>query len=135
VPISQWAYLTDPIPGDTLRPGRDVEASGVSELVALPDGALLVLERAYGAVGTRSRLYEVDFSGATDTTALPGLAGAPVAPVRKTLLWERVFPDANFEGAALGPGLDSGARSLVLISDNGHALRQVLYALVLRRRG
>jgi hypothetical protein len=133
-PVSQWAYLTDPIPGDTMRRGRDIEASGVSEMVALPDGGLLVLERAYGAAGTRSRLYEVDFSSGTDTAPLPSLTGSRITPVRKRLLWERTFPDANFEGAALGPTLEDGGRSLVLVSDNGHALRQALYALVLRER-
>lgn len=134
-PSGQWAYLTEPVPGDIFSPGRDVEASGVSELIALPGGGLLVLERAYGAVGTRSRLYEVDFSGATDTTALPTLAGAAFTPARKRLLWERTFQNVNYEGAALGAALESGGRSLILISDDGHHLRQALYALVLKPAG
>lgn len=128
----QWAYVTDPLFGDILREGRDVESSGVSDLVALPGGGLLVLERAYGAGGLRNRLYEVDVAGATDIAALPSLLGATYQPARKRLLWERQFADVNYEGAALGPALADGGHSLILISDDGHRQRQALYALVLR---
>ena len=126
-PNGQWAYVTDPTPDDVAPP-----SSGVSDLVALPHGGLLVLERAFGLAGLRIRLYEVDFAAATDIAALPSLAGASYTPVGKTLRWERTFPDTNFEGAALGPALDSGAHSLLLISDDGHHLRQALYALTIR---
>lgn len=131
-PTGQWAYITDPMFGDLLVRGRDIESSGVSDLVALPGGGVLALERAYGAGGTRIRLYEVDFTGATDVAAVPSLAGATYTPVRKTSLWQRVFPNINYEGAALGPTLAGGAHSLVLISDDGHHLRQTLYALTVR---
>jgi phytase-like protein len=126
-PNGQWAYVTDPTPDDVAP-----RSSGVSDLVALPHGGLIVLERAYGLAGLRIRLYEVDFSGATDVAVLPSLARARYTPVRKMLLWERTFADANFEGAALGPGLDGGAHSVVLIADDGHHLRQALYALTIR---
>ena len=128
-PAGQWAYVTDPTSGDL---SWTVAGSGVVDLVALPGGGLLALERAFGAGGLRSRLYEVDRHGASDTSALSILARASYTPVRKALLWERVFPDINYEGAALGPVLDDGSRSLVLISDDGHSLRQTLYALTLR---
>lgn len=129
----QWAYITDPLFGETLVRGRNAESSGVSELVALPGNGLLALERAYGVGGLRIRLYEVDVDGATDTSALASLAGATYSPVRKTLLWQHMFPNINYEGAALGPPLDDGSHSLVLISDDGHKLRQTLYALTVRR--
>lgn len=131
-PTGQWAYVTDPLFGDMLLRGRDIESSGVSDLVALPNGGLLVLERAYGAGGLRIRLYEVDFTGATDVSSVPSLAGAAYEPVRKTLLWQHMFPNINYEGAALGPPLADGGYSLVLISDDGHHLRQALYALAVR---
>lgn len=129
----QWAYVTDPLPGDISAPGRDIEVSGVAALVALPDGELLVLERALGAGALlRHRLYQVDFSGATDTTSLAALDSASFTPVAKTLLWSRVVPFANLEGAALGPQLSNGAFSLVLVADDGSGLVQVLYALTVR---
>jgi hypothetical protein len=131
-PTGEWAYGTDPLFGDMLLRGYDLERSGVSDLVALSNGGLLVLERAYGVGGLRIRLYEVDFRGATDVTTVPSLAGADYTPVHKTLLWQHMFPDINYEGAALGPALDGGAHSLVLISDDGHHLRQTLYALSIR---
>lgn len=131
-PTGQWAYVTDPLFGDMLREGRDVESSGVSDVVALPGGGLLVLERAFGAGGLRNRLYEVDFAGATDVAALPSLVGATYQPVHKRLLWEHQCADINYEGAALGPRLADGGYSLILISDDGHRQRQALYALVLR---
>ena len=132
-PTGQWAYVTDPTFGEFEGKRRDLEGSGVSDLVALPDGGLIVLERAYGLSGLRIRLYEVDFSGATDVTAAPSLASATYSPVGKRLLWEGRFPDVNYEGAALGPALYDGAHSLVLIADDGHHMRQALYALTLRR--
>jgi len=104
----------------------------VSDLVALPGGALIVLERAFGVIGFRIRLYEVDFSGATDVSTMESLKDAHYAPVGKRLLWERVFPDYDFEGTALGPLLADGSHSLILISDNGHGFRQGLYALRLK---
>ena len=43
-----------------------------------------------------------------------------------------MFPDINYEGAALGPRLADGGYSLLLLSDDGHNQRQALYALVLK---
>jgi hypothetical protein len=134
-PVGQWAYRTDPIPGDIGRKGRDREVSGVSELVALPGGGLLALERALGgATFLRIRLYLLDFASATDVSAIPKLDGAYVRPVGKRLLWERNGPH-NFEAAALGERLDNGDRSLLLLADDSNGvLPQTLEALRLSRR-
>ena len=129
-PSGQWALRTDPIEANYGNPGRDVETSGVSDLVALPGDGLLVLERSAGGTGLRSRLYLADFTGASDTSALAALAGAAFEPVGKSLRWSRNFLFQNFEGAALGPELPGGGRSLVLVSDDGGGLQQSLYALV-----
>lgn len=130
-PNGQWAYQTDPINGDLGSPGRDTEQSGVSDLVALPNGGLLVLERALGASFLRHRIYEVDFDGATDTSALSALDGAPFTPVTKHLLWTQSSVLTNYEGIALGPQLANGVRSLILVSDDGGGLPQQLQALLL----
>jgi hypothetical protein len=45
------------------------------------------------------------------------------------LLWEGNFANLNFEGITLGPPLDNGDYSLILVSDNGGGLGQSLYAL------
>lgn len=129
-PVGQWAYVTDALTGDILAPGRDVEASGVSDLVALPGGQLLVLERAFGPGLFRHRLYEVDFSGATEVSGLPSLDGVAHTAVAKHLLWEH-SGGSNFEGISLGPSLPNEGQSLLLVSDNGNGFSQQLYALAL----
>ncbi|HYO47357.1 MAG TPA: esterase-like activity of phytase family protein [Gemmatimonadota bacterium] len=144
-PVRQLAYVTDPVGHAISNPPAAVgeDRSGVSALVALADGRLLVLERALagdpsGMGGFRIRIYLADPSRATDVSESPfrsGLAGrTDWTPAAKTLLWERRFglPVSNFEGMALGPRLSRGGRSLLLIADNGGGTWQSIYALELR---
>lgn len=130
-PAGQWAYRTDAVAGS---PILDDRGTGLADLAALPDGRLLALERSFGTEGLRIRLYEVELDGATEVSQRPSLVGADLVPARKRLLWERTSLRDNFEGLAIGPPLAGGARSLVLIADDGHALAQALYALTLRAR-
>ncbi len=128
-PAGQWAYQTDSFGFDS---GLPAARSGVADLLALPDGNLLVLERALG-FGYRNRIYLVDFSGATDVSGIGDLDGAAFTPVVKTLLWEKnmgSFSTRNFEGIALGPALGGGGYSVLLVADNGGGTQQHLYALV-----
>ncbi|MCK5438471.1 MAG: esterase-like activity of phytase family protein [Gemmatimonadetes bacterium] len=143
-PLAQYAYVTAPLSGTT--PPRIIEwgISGVVELLVLTPGTLLALERAVvggpaGEPTVRVRLYEVDFSGATDISRSPwasGLidAGQPYSPVQKRLLIEltgETGPESNFnfEGLALGPRLENGDHSLILVADNRTGTNQTLYAL------
>jgi hypothetical protein len=131
-PTGQFAYR---VSGDLVPTAIGNVNAGVSDLLALPGGQLLVLERAAGLVTLapdlviRDRIFLVNFSGASDITGVPSLVGAPIAELGKTLLWEGVFPDDNFEGLTLGPTLANGDRSLLLVSDDGSGLHQSLYAL------
>jgi hypothetical protein len=130
-PVSQWAYRAT---GDTVAGTLGNTNAGVSDLVALPGGQLLVLERSAGLVSypdidLRNRIYLVDFSGATDITGIAALTAGGFTAVSKTLLWEGLFPDDNFEGIALGPTLANGDRSLLLVSDDGAGLNTSVYAL------
>jgi len=133
----QWAYQTDSFGFDSSL--TTAERSGVSDLLALPDGSLLVLERTLGVdfiPSYRNRIYRVDFTGATDVSSIPDLDGAVYTPVSKTLLWERNMGSVstrNFEGLALGPALPAiGATSssVLLVADNGGGTQQHLYALI-----
>ena len=130
-PLSQWAYR---VSGDIVADTVANTNAGVSDLVALPGGQLLVLERSAGLVSypdidLRSRIFLVDFSGASDVTGIAALTAGGFTEVAKTLLWEGLFPDDNFEGIALGPMLANGDRSLLLVSDDGAGLNTSLYAL------
>lgn len=126
LPDGQWAYLTDPFPG---APFANAERSGVSDLLALPNGELLVLERSFSSAGFRPRIYQVDFALATDISAVANLDSAVFTSVAKTLLWERATSLENYEGLTLGIELDAGDHSLLLVSDDGGVAAQVLYAL------
>ncbi len=135
-PAGQWAYQVDPATEDVALPPAS-SFSGLSDLVALPDGRLLALEREFGGPGPgiRNRIYSLDFDGATDTSALAGLQGESFVPVDKTLLWEEDFDlldISNFEGMVLGPALSNGDYSLLLVSDDGgNRFGENLYALTL----
>jgi hypothetical protein len=118
-PAGQWAYLTDPLSATSQF--TTATRNGLVDLVALSDGGLLALERNFGgAIPTfRSRIYAVDFTAASDVSDLASLAGGGFTAAGKTLLWEGSFASSNFEGLTLGPLLDDGGRSLILISDDG----------------
>lgn len=144
-PVRQVAYVTDPEGRPITTPPQAVgeDRSGVSALIALDDGRLLVLERALvgapsGMGSFRIRIYLADPADATDVSAAPwdrGLDGrTDWTPAAKTLLWEGRFglPVSNFEGMALGPRLADGSRSLLLVADNGGGTWQSIYALVIR---
>jgi hypothetical protein len=125
-PTGQWAYRTDPYPGAPLF-GR--ANSGVTDLLALPGGELLVLERSFSGSGFRSRIYQVDFAGSSPTGGVASLAAAAHSPVGKRLLWDSGTFAANYEGLSLGPALDAGDRSLLLVADDGGAGAPGLYPL------
>lgn len=127
-PDAQWVYETDSIPGGPLL---GLETSGVVELLALPSGELLVLERSLSSLLFTLRIYQVEFAGATDTGSLATLVGASYTPVGKTLLWSSEGGTWNFEGMALGSPLDDGSTSLLLIADDNGSPNQALYPLQL----
>jgi hypothetical protein len=136
-PAGQWVYQTDSFGFDSSL--TTAERSGVADLLALPDGNLLVLERALGfgfVPGFRNRIYLVDRSAATDVSGIADLDEATFTPVTKTLLWEKNFGSVstrNFEGITLGPALPlfgSTSHSVLLVADNGGGSQQHLHALI-----
>ncbi len=132
-PAGQYAYRLD---GNTDSQWSSLSISCVSDLLALPNGELVALERATGsgrpggfASDMRVRLYGVGFSSATD---LQG--GSLVNPVyaTKTLLWQQYFDASDnnqFEGITLGPKLANGDSSILMIADNSAGTTHTLYAL------
>lgn len=135
--LGQYAYRVDPV---QVASPVGVGDNGISEILALDDHRLLVLERsaAKGADGRYSyhiRLYVADLAKAQDVSKIASLADTPVRPVEKRLLLN--FDSLgiridNLEAMARGPRLKDGARTLVLASDDNYDANQVNQILVLR---
>lgn len=118
---SQFAYEVDPVHGPS--PDR----SGLVELVALPDGNLLALERSAAVTVPlfENRIYQIDFTAATDISDPAfdgGLTGANYTAVGKTLLWSGAVDGgfgANMEALALRSSSVAGSWSLLGVVDDG----------------
>jgi len=121
-PAQQYAYVVDPIHSGIGSPER----SGISDLVELPDGTLLALERSaiVGLPVFQTRIYQINFAGATDISQgvlANALIGQAYTPVTKTLLFSSTAIGENFEGLCLGPQLPSGNYSLLGVVDSGNS--------------
>ncbi len=125
-PIAQFAYRTD----TSLVRAQD-SGTGLVDLAVLPDGTVLALERVVG-LGLVAKIFSIDFEGATDTSKLTSLESAEFTPVKKKLLYERHTGGKNFEGIALGPDLEDGWRSVILIEDSGGGSEHTLIPLRLK---
>jgi 3-phytase/alkaline phosphatase D len=138
-PGKEYFYLTDP--------GRTAGDLGVVEVLALSKERLLVMERGFVAGrGNTVRVYLVDLDDARDVSNIASLSAAGLRPVQKKLLFDLNFcpPSGatkfgdqsnplldNFEGMTLGPRLNDGRRSLVIISDDNNNPAQVTRIIVL----
>ncbi len=102
--------------------------NGISEILAVDNNTLLVLERFVVQTSLNLKLYQVSLAEATDISGYDSIGSEPgsIIPLQKTLvadLFSREFTSAgfrrdNFEGMTFGPTLANGNRSLILISDN-----------------
>ncbi len=121
----QYAYEVDPIHGGFST--NSSTRSGLAELLAMPDGTLLALERSAAITipPFESRIYEIDFEGATDVSLSPydtGLLNETFTFVSKTLLWSGQAGGGlgqNLEGLALGPQRANGSWTVLGVVDNG----------------
>jgi hypothetical protein len=111
----------------------DTHGNGVSEILAIDDHRLLVIERdgGEGAKAEEKRIVRIDTRGATDVSAvaaLPSRSLPPeIVPVTKKefidLLEPRFrlagseFPE-KVEGLAFGPDQADGSRTLLVATDN-----------------
>lgn len=126
-PAEQYAYRTEA--GRSSGIGSQY-ACGVSDLCALPDGRLVVMEREvnvksdYIGSDVVVRLFLVNPAKSqpiTSRTALAALDGSRFLP--KQLLAEFTtklakFNFANYEGICLGPKLHDGRQTLLLVNDS-----------------
>lgn len=122
-PVAEFIYVTDPV-NDEPIPSGSFATNGLVELLAIDNsGTLLALERSFSVgVGNAIKLYEVLTQGATDVSGFQSVNGFDIDTVAsKRLLLD--FADLgltldNIEGMALGPLLDDGRPSLIVVSDN-----------------
>jgi hypothetical protein len=132
LPGPQYVYEVEPVE----RTSTGFSTRGLVDLLALPEGDLLALEREYvEGSGMEVQLFRVSLAGATDVSGFAALAGESYTPVRKTLLFDFAttgfFPD-NFEGMAFGPVLPDGSRTVLLVSDNNFSPLQATQIVALR---
>ena len=149
-PPREFAYRTDPMPrpDDYENPAGD---GGVSEVLALGETGLLVLERIFvrerALVSPRAantiRIYRTALDPAAEVTGRASLAdGPPPAVLAKTLVLDLAEVAAelsepldrleNFEAMTFGPRLPDGSPTLLLLSDDNFSSRQVTALVVLR---
>ncbi|WP_228893203.1 esterase-like activity of phytase family protein [Pseudoduganella aquatica] len=135
--LEQYAYPVDAIPAAP-GPGK-VADNGVSEIVAVNQRSLLVLERsavqdAAGAYKNYIRLYEMETGGgASDVRGVEALAGGGFRPAAKRLVLDLntlgIRLD-NLEAMSFGPKLPNGHDSLLIVSDDNFGKDQVTQFLL-----
>ncbi len=118
-PDQQLAYRSEPFAG----------ILGITDLAALPDGRLLVLERTLGTLGFSASIFAVDPRSGSDVAGVADLSAGGFTPVAKQLLWSEVTGLENFEGMTLGRTLAGGEQSLLLVSDGGGSRPPTLIGL------
>lgn len=114
VPGAEYAYRTEPVHGIVINGSR----SGVSDMVTLPGGGVLTMERSLALASPLflTRIFEVGFEGATDVRGVAALQGAVFTPVHKRLVHSGGY--TNLEGLCLGPRLAGGGYALVGVVDD-----------------
>lgn len=149
-PEAQYVLDLSPIKPWPSEPDAKPDTNGLADLLWLPDGELLALERAAvvlkdGSWRTRVKIYEIELSGATDVSSLDSLkspGAMALRPVRKKLLLDldNILPQLstgfdsldNMEAMVLGPVLDDQSQTLLLISDNNFNPKQHTQVVALR---
>ena len=134
-PSGQWFYMMD-APRSTQSARNYV--MGVSELLALPDSSVLVLEREFyvpdSKIGAWSqiKLYQVWPAKAPEGSTLEKHLVHQFSTKLTLLNWGI----ANYEGMCLGPRLADGSQCIILVSDSqnqyGGILRDWFKSLVVR---
>ncbi len=110
---------------------------GLSELQSIDtSGHFLTLERSFGLLGFRVKLFQVTTAGATDTSKIDSLKNnITIQPIKKQLAFDlkelKIYID-NQEGMALGSRLSDGSQTLLLVSDNNFSKRQITQFLLFK---
>jgi hypothetical protein len=107
--------------------GAQSATSGVTEILAVDDSTLVVVERASvqdaeGVFSNEVRVWQIDVDAASDVSQIESLIDADYDPAPKTLVIDLndngVDPTDNIESITWGPVLPNGNQTLILNSDN-----------------
>ncbi len=110
---------------------------GLSEIQAIDtSGHFLTLERSFGLLGFRVRLFQTTTAGASDTSKIDSFKGnTDIQPIGKQLAFDLkqlgIYID-NQESMALGARLPDGSQTLLLVSDNNFIKRQITQFLLFK---
>lgn len=134
-PIDTYAYRMDEPQN---RGNSYIHVLGVSELTALDDGRLLVLEREFNVPRTKigayclCKLYIVNPLTSSKIDNMVALSDdAPFMKKEKLCEWKTRLSlfgrsIANYEGMCVGQPLSDGRQALILVSDSQNQYRHVL---------
>lgn len=131
--IAQYAYLPEMT---ALKPDNSNEnaENGVSEILALEDNKLLILERSFTKrIGNYVQLFEADFSQADNILHSEKIPPNCRVAIKKkvvdfnTLKLPRID---NIEAMSWGKRLENGKRSIIFTSDNNFRSTQITQMVV-----
>ena len=144
-PVSEFVYHIDAFHDN--QKGKEI-MRGVSEILALSETKILVMERGVRMIGAgwaqTVAIYLADLSKATNTLDVNKLEGAKFTIVDKVklvdfetdLTKERGDKTIqNFEGLSWGPTLPDGRRSLLAIVDNNFSKHELTEFVVFAVEG
>lgn len=120
--VTQYAYKLEPV-AYPATPENEFKVNGVSEILALSDNRLLVMERSFstGRLPCTIKLFIADLTDATDISNQNLKDNREFVPVKKQLLLNMddlgIYTD-NIEGITFGPTLPNGRKTLLFVADN-----------------
>jgi hypothetical protein len=117
----QFAYRIDPVAYPPV-PAEGFRINGVVDVLWLKDLQFLVMERSFseGRPGCVIKIYQADFTAATEISGVETLKNINVIPASKKLVFNSEtlpFTVYNMEGITIGPKLN-GYPTLVLVADD-----------------
>ena len=130
----QWAYPLTP----ELNVRKLKIRNGLAELCVTPSGELLALERekiklkkSQELPQFRLRIFLIGLDGATDVSSLPRLQVGGFSPLKKQCLCDMRTGNAMYEAICVGPKLQDGKDSYVLVSDGDKGCDEKIMVLTL----
>jgi hypothetical protein len=132
---AQYAYALEPV-AEKPKPETAFKVNGVSEILAVGNDKLLVMERSYstGHLACVVKVFVANLKHAGNVAGVKSLTeNPPQFPVSKKLLFNMdemaVYID-NIEGVTFGPDLPNGHKTLVFVSDNNFNFLEKMQVLL-----